>query len=39
MHRLLPYLSGSIAIGLAGFSITSILILTRHALAAAGPLV
>lgn len=39
MRRLLPYLSGPIVIGLSGFSITALLILTRHALAAASPLI
>ena len=39
MRRLLPYLSGSIVAGLTGFSITGVLILTQHALAAASPLV
>ena len=38
MRRFMPYLSEPIAAGLGGFSVTAILILTRHALVAASPL-
>lgn len=39
MRRLMPFLLGPVVTGLSGFSITAALILTRHALAAASPLV
>ena len=38
MRRFMPYLAGPIVTGLSGFSITAILVLTNHALAAASPL-
>lgn len=38
MRRLLPYLSGTFIAGLSGFSITGLLVLTQHALAAASPI-
>ena len=39
MRRFMPLLAGQIVAGLSGFSITAVLLLTRHALAVASPLI